>query len=231
MRPILGRAALLLASIAVATGCATRPPKRTFATPEQSAEFLRRWEVYRSSALARPSSELFYDAHARRSVFSETFAAAVQDDPGRSLSVVVEGPLGLPLARARWNGGETVIERPGKSPAEKRIPMGAPLSDFGIPLSAQSLSLLLYGLPEITPPEKVERAGANAWFSWNDDRLSCEFDLEAGRAKRVVSRDAKRGVEIRFLAWRGGIPSHIRIDVSTGGSADLVLKSAEADTP
>lgn len=197
------------------------------ATPEQAAEILRRWDVYRDAVLARPPMELFYDATAHRSVFSESFVAAVRDQPGRSLSIVLEGPLGLPLARARWEGGETVIERPGKSPLEKTVQNGAALSDFGIPLSAQSLSLLLFGLPETARPERVELAGGNARFSWNDGALSCEFDLDGGRARRVFSRDAKRQVEIRYLEWRDGIPSHIRIDVSTGGSAELVLTSGE----
>jgi len=205
-----------------AAGCATRLSRRP-ATAAETAAIVARWETFRQAVLARPAAELFYDARARRSIFSTSGVAAVRDDPGRSLTVVLEGPAGLALARASWDGARTVVRRAGDPRDDREFEGDAPLTPLGIPLSAPSLSLLLFGLPDASPPESVELAGATPWLSWRGGALSCELD-PSGRARRVMSLDGRRRVEIRFPEWSGGIPSRIRIDAAHGGRADLALR-------
>ena len=220
------RAALAGTLAALAAGCAARAGRRP-ATAAETAAIVSRWETFREGVLARPAAELFYDASARRSLFSMSGVAAVRDSPGRSLTVVVEGPAGLPIARASWDGVRTVVEREGRdSGGPQRAEGDAALASLGIPLSAPSLSLLLFGLPDASPPETVEVGARTAWLSWRGGALSCEIDSE-GRALRVVALDAKRKVEIRFVEWAGDMPSRIRIAVSTGGTAELALRAGE----
>jgi len=187
---------------------------------------MRRWESCRADVLARPPLERFYDARARRSVLSGTFVAAVRDDPGRSLSVVVEGPLGVPVARANWDGERTVVERSGG--AAERFSDEAPLADIGVPLSARVLSLLLVGLPDTARPDAIELTGDAAWLTFRGSAIACEFDPAQGRVRRVLSLAHGRRVEIRYGGWEGGVPSRVAIKVSGGGSADLVAKAGDS---
>lgn len=225
------RAASLAAAVAFFGACATRPLRRVPATPAQAAGILPRWQVFRDAAVARPPVELFYDVRATRSVFSESFVAAVRDDPGRSLFVVVEGPLGVALARATWDGSKTVVERLDR-PAKARAGEGdGSLSTFGIPLSARALSLLLFGVPEISPPERVELQDGHAWLSWEGGGLACEFDPAAALPLGVVVGEGRRRVTARFLGWRQGIPSRITLVMSGGGRAELVLRTEGEAAP
>lgn len=222
-RPRRAADAALAALALAAWGCAARAPRRP-ATAAEAAAIVSRWEGFREAVLARPAAELFYDARARRALFSTSGVAAVRDEPGRSLTVVLEGPAGVPLARASWDGARTVVRRAGSPREEREFEGDDPLTPLGIPLSAPSLSLLLFGLPDASPPERVEFSGGTPWLSWRGGALSCELD-PSGRARRVVAVDANRKVEVRFSEWSGGIPSRIRIDVSTGGRADLALRA------
>lgn len=226
-RPISGpaRAAGLAALVAALVSCATGIPRTTAAPAARAAEIALRWETFRSSVLARPAAELFYEARLRRNVLSGTFIAAVRDEPGRTLSVVVEGPLGAAVARARWDGKTTVIERAGHAAA------GDPptLADLGVPISARSLSLLLFGLPDENPPDSVELAGDAAWLSWRGGSLACEFDDAGMTVRRVLSREGGAPLDIRYSNWDGGAPSRITIRISGGGRADLVARRGERE--
>jgi hypothetical protein len=145
----------------------------------------------------------------------------VRAAPGRSLTIVLEGPAGLPIARAEWDGVRTTVRREGKG--EQTLEGDAVLSALGIPLPASSLSLLLFGLPDASPPERVEIGAHATWLSWRGGALSCEID-PAGRPVRVLARDADRRVEIDFREWAADVPSRIGISVSTGGKASLSLR-------
>ena len=230
--PKLLRWAIGAAAVAPLLSCATGIPRRRAATAPEAAAIVRRWESCRDAILGRPPLERFYDARARRSVFSGTFVAAVRDDPGRSLSVVVEGPLGVPIARARWDGERTVVERsgiPAKRFSDAAPPGGdAPLADIGVPLSARTLSLLLVGLPDTARPDVVELTGDAAWLTFGGSGLACEFDAAQGRVRRVVSLARGRRVEVRYGAWDGGVPSRVAIRVSGGGSAELVARPGDS---
>ncbi len=147
--------------------------------------------------------------------------AAVRAAPGRSLTIVVEGPAGLPIARAEWDGVRTTVRREGKG--EQTLEGDGALSALGIPLPASALSLLIFGLPDAAPPERVEIGAHAAWLSWRGGALSCEID-PAGRPVRVLVRDAARKVEIDFREWTADLPSRIGISVSTGGTASLTLR-------
>jgi len=204
----------------LASGCAGRAGRRPATAPEAAA-ILARWDGFRESVLARPPAELYYDATARRSIFSMSGVAAVRAAPGRSLTIVVEGPAGFPIVRAEWDGDRTVVHREGRPP--QTLEGDVALSALGIPLPASSLSLLLFGLPDAAPPERVEIGADAAWLSWRGGTLSCEID-PAGRPVRVVARDGSRKVEIDFREWAAEVPSRIGISVSTGGTATLVLR-------
>ena len=227
-RPISGPArALALAALASAlVSCATGIPRRTAAPPARAAEIALRWKAFRSSVLARQAVELYYDARLRRGLLSGTFVAAVRDEPGRALAVVIEGPLGAAVARAKWDGRTTVIERAGHAAAGGDSPT---LADLGVPISARPLSLLLFGLPDETPPDAVELAGGAAWLSWRDGALACEFDDAGLTVRRVLSREGPTPIDIRYSGWDGGIPSRISIRISGGGRADLVARPGEGD--
>ena len=203
-----------------AAGCAGRGGRRP-ATAQEAAAVVSRWDAFRDAVMSRPAAELFYDAVARRSVFSMSGVAAVRAVPGRSLTIVVEGPAGLPVARASWDGVTTVVQREGKG--EKVVEGDGALSALGIPLPASSLSLLLFGLPDPASPERVEIGAGRAWLSWRGGALACEID-PAGRPVRVIARDASRKIEIRYPEWTGGLPSRIGITVSTDGTASLALR-------
>jgi hypothetical protein len=208
--------------------CATRPPARP-ATSEEAAKLLTAWADYRRAALARGPTELFYDAEVSRSVVTMSGTLAVRDDPGKTLALRVQGPLGLPVARADWNGEETKVVVSGSRKGERTIAGDADLGrELGFPVTAAELSLLLYGLPDSGSPEKTELAGTRAWFSWKGGALRCDFDPSTGRVGTVVSRGERDSVEVRFLDWSAGLPSRIQIKTSRGGSARLVLRSAEA---
>ena len=230
--PRLLRWAIGAALAAPLLSCATGIPRRRAATAERTAAIVRRWESCRAEILGRPPLERFYDARARRSVFSGTFVAAVRDDPGRSLSVVVEGPLGVPIARARWDGERTTVERsgtPAKRFSDEASPGSEPpLADIGVPLSARALSLLLVGLPDTARPDVVELTGDAAWLTFRGSGLACEFDAEQGRVRRVLSLGRGRRVDVRYGAWEGGVPSRIAIRVSGRGSADLVARPGDS---
>ncbi|HET9795568.1 MAG TPA: hypothetical protein VFS34_14030, partial [Thermoanaerobaculia bacterium] len=126
---------------------------------------------------------------------------------------------------ATWDGVRTVVQREGKG--EKTIEGDAVLAALGIPLNASSLSLLLFGLPDASPPERIEIAANSSWLSWRAGALSCEID-PAGRPFRVLARDGRRKVEVRFTEWAGDVPSRIGISASTGGTASLALRPADA---
>lgn len=208
--------------------CATRPPTRP-ATAAESGKLLAAWDDYRRAALARGPMELFYDAEVSRSVITMSGTLAVRDDPGKTLALRVEGPLGLPVARADWDGQETKIVVSGSHKKERTIAGDADLSrELGFPVTAAELSLLLYGLPDSGSPEKTELAGTRAWLSWKGGALRCDFDPLTGRVGTVVSRGERDSVEVRFLDWSSGLPSRIQIKTSRGGGARLALRSADA---
>jgi hypothetical protein len=169
--------------------------------------------------------EIFYEARIRRSVLSGSFVAAVRCEPGRSLAVVVEGPLGAPVARARWDGRTTVVEREGRPIRDSDGSLT--LADLGLPLSARSLSLLLFGLPDTLPPETTELAGDGAWLTWSGGAVACAFSDAGGTVGRVVVRETDRQIDIRYAEWKEGLPSRIAIAVSGGGRAELVVKPEE----
>jgi len=224
-RPISGpaRATALAALASALVSCATGIPRRTAAPPARAAEIALRWEAFRSSVLARPAAELFYEARFRRSILSGTFLAAVRDEPGRTLSVVVEGPLGAVVARARWDGKTTVIERAGRD-AGGDLPT---LADLGVPIPARSLSLLLFGLPDEGPPEAFSLAGGAPWVSWRGGALACEFDDSGMTVRRILFREGGPPLDIRYSGWDAGIPSRIAIRISGGGRADLIARPGE----
>ena len=224
--PRLLRCATAAAVAGTLLSCATGAPRRRAATEEQAAAILTRWEAGRADILGRPPLERYYDARLRRSVFSGSFVAAVRDDPGRSLSVVIEGPLGVPIARARWDGERTVVERSGRP--SKRFSDGAPLADIGVPLPARSLSLLLVGLPDTASPDVVELTGDAAWLTFRGSGLACEFDVGQGRVRRVLTLAEGRKIEILYRDWESGAPSKIAIRVSGGGRADLAARAGDS---
>jgi hypothetical protein len=173
--------------------------------------------------------ELFYDAEVSRSVVTMSGTLAVRDDPGKTLALRVEGPLGLPIARADWDGEETKVVVTGSRRGERTIAGDGDLSrELGVPVTANELSLLLFGLPDRAAPESTELAGERAWFSWKGGALRCDFDLSSNRVGTVVSRGERDSVEVRFLEWNAGLPSKIRIKTSRGGGAKLALRSADA---
>ena len=220
------RAAAFAALLSTFISCATGIPRRHPATADRAAEIGRRWEIFRKGVLDRSAAELFYEARIRRSVLSGTFVAAVRDDPGRSFTVVVEGPLGAPVARARWDGKTTVVEREGRPVRDSGA--SSTLAELGLPLSARSLSLLLFGLPDTAPPETTELAGDGAWLTWRGGAIACAFADARGTVERVVIRESDREVDIRYADWNAGIPSRITLAVSGGGRAELVAKPAES---
>jgi hypothetical protein len=223
----LGEAAAAILIFLGLESCATRTTFRP-ATTEETSRLLDAWGLYRQAALAKGPMELFYDAQVSRSVLSMSGTLAVRDDPGRTLALRVEGPLGLPLARADWNGVETRIFVAGSHSKDRTLPAGEDLSrELGVPVTPAQLSLLLYGLPDGAAPETAEFAGSRAWFSWQGGALRCDFDPAAGRVETIVSRGARDSVEVRFLEWSSGFPSRIRIKTSRGGGADLTLRSAD----
>jgi hypothetical protein len=219
------RAAALAALVTALVSCSTGIPRREPASASRAAEIGRRWADFRAAVLGRPTVELFYEARIRRSVLSGTFVAAVRDEPGRSLAVVVEGPLGVPVARARWDGQTTVIEREGRSVRDSGG--SATLAELGLPLSPRSLSLLLFGLPDTGPPETTELAGDGAWLTWRGGALACAFSDARGTVGRVLVRETDRKIDIRYAEWNAGLPSRIAIAVSGGGRAELVARPGE----
>ena len=222
------RAGLAVVVTLFLASCATRPAARP-ATAEESAKLLAAWGDYRRAALARGPMELFYDAEVSRSIVAMSGTLAVRDDPGKTLALRVAGPLGLPVARADWDGAETKIVLSGSHPREKTIAGDADLSrELGFPVTAAELSMLLYGLPDAGAPEKTELAGSRARFSWKGGALRCDFDPSSGRVETIVSRGERDSVEVRFLEWNAGMPSRIRIRTSRGGAARLALRSADA---
>lgn len=224
-RPV--RAGLAVVAILFLASCATQPAARP-ATAQESAKLLETWSEYRRMALSRGPMELFYDAEVSRHVVAISGTLAVRDDPGKTLALRVEGPLGLPLARADWNGEETKVFVSGSRKGEQTITGDADLSrELGVPVTAAELSLLLFGLPDGASPETTELAGQRAWFSWKGGMLRCDFDLSSNRVGTVISRGDRDSVEIRFLDWSAGLPSRIRIKTSRGGGASLALRSAD----
>ena len=170
-------------------------------------------------------TELAYDAEVSRKLLSFSGSVSAMNLPGQSLLLRVDGFFGLPVASAEWNGSETRIRVTGKG-SERRVAAGGDLTDvLGVPLSAEQVSLMLFGLPERSDPESLEIRGSRVWPSWRGGSLKCEFDAGEGRPAAIFSRGERKSVEIRYLEWAGGIPSHIRIR-SDSGSADLTLRSA-----
>lgn len=220
-----GRILVAGALAALASACAGRA--RRPATAAETEAVLSRWSAYRESVLSRPAAELWYDARVRRSVYGTSGVAAVRDAPGRSFEVVIEGPAGVALARATWDGARTTVVREGRS---RTFDGDAALSEVGVPLSARSLSLLLFGLPDASPPEAVEIGSSGPWLSWRGGALTCALD-SSGRAIRVLARDDERSVEVRFADWENGIPSRVRIAGSPGGTAELALRRGDEGTP
>lgn len=209
------------AALVLLSACVSHGPSGVPAGAERTASILRAWDAFRASVVSRSAEELFYDVSARRSVVSGSFGAAVRCEPGRSLTVVLEGPLGAPLGRARWDGTRTVVERGGKTTEGD-----AALAVLGIPLPPRALSTLLFGLPETSAPDRVTLAGAAIWLAWRGDDVACAFDPTAPRVDRVVSRAGGPRVEILYSGWENGTPTRIRIDVERGGRAELVLRRA-----
>ncbi len=172
--------------------------------------------------------ELFYDAQVSRSVMTMSGTLAVRDDPGKALAQRVEGPLGLPIARADWSGGETKVFVAGSRRGEQTLATGADLSrELGVPVTPLQLSLLLFGLPDGGPPEGARVFGERARLSWQGGALECEFDSSSSRVASIESRGERNSVEVRFLDWSSGLPSRIRIKTSQGTGAELTLRSAD----
>lgn len=212
--------------------CATRPAAYAPATATESASVLERWDRYRTGALPREAAELYYGAQVSRRGLSISGTLAVRDDPGRSLTLLVEGPLGVPIARAEWDGRSTRIRRYARGKDTESDGDSMELGEsLGIPLSARSLSYLFFGLPEESPPESLEVAGGSARLLWQGGDVACEFDAAGGRARRVFVRGEKKSVEVAYLDWSGALPSRIRVRVSSGGTAELTLRPAEAFGP
>jgi hypothetical protein len=173
--------------------------------------------------------ELFYDAQVSRSVVTMSGTLAARDDPGKALALRVEGPLGLAVARADWNGQETKVLVVSSRKGEQTLAAGEDLSRaLGVPVTPQQLSLVLFGLPDGAAPEGTELVGERARFSWQGGALRCEFDSSSNRVASIESRGARNSVEVRFLEWSAGLPSRIRIKTSQGAGAELVLRSAGA---
>lgn len=213
-------------------GCATRRAAYAPASVPEAAAVSEKWARYRADSLPHEPTELLYDADVSRRGLTLSGTLAVRDDPGKSLSVMVAGPMGLPLARADWNGVTTEVVKYGGRGGKKISVDPEDLGDaFGIPLSARALSLLFFGLPEETPPESVAVAGENAQLTWEGGNLLCEFDASARHARRIVARGPSRNVEVSYLAWNGALPTRIRVKVSSGGSADLSLRSPRTEAP
>ena len=209
--------------------CATRPASYAPATATQSASVLEKWDRYRADALPREAAELYYGAQVSRRGFSISGTVAVRDDPGRSLTLLVEGPLGLPIARAEWDGQSTRIRRYARGKETDSGGDSLELGEsLGIPLTARSLSYLFFGVPDDAPPESLEVAGASARLLWQGGVVACEFDAAGGRAKRVLVKGAEKSVEVAYLDWSGAVPSRIRVRVSPGGTAELTLQPAES---
>jgi len=227
-RAIAGTAAL--GAVALLAGCASRVAPRVPATPAQAAAVLPKWQAFRDGILALPPAERFYDVRASRSMFSQSFVVAVRDDPGRSLLVVVEGPLGVAVARASWDGGRMLVERLDSPARERGGAHEETLASFGVPLPAKAVSTLLVGIPEVSPPEGVEMDGRRTWLSWDGGRVACQIEPSMARPVRAVFRQGRRRVEIRFAEWRAGMPSRIAIEISGGGRADLVLRPPEGES-
>ena len=226
--PAAAPTALAAGLIAVLSACAVRPAFRP-ASAGESSRLFEAWSAYREAALSRGPMEMFYDAHVSRSLMTMSGTLSVRDDPGKSLALRVDGPLGLPVARADWNGQDTRILVNGSRKGEQTLPAGADLSrELGVPVTPQQLSLLLFGLPEGTAPETAEIFGETARFSWQGGALRCEFDPSARRVATIESRGEQDSVEVRFLEWTAGLPSRIRIKTSRGTGAELILRSADA---
>jgi hypothetical protein len=215
------RLALVLAAL-LSFACASGPTF-TPATGDQIRVLSEEWGRYREGVLRRETSELFYDARVLRNGFRTTATLAVRDDPGRSLSLRAEGPLGRPLVRADWDGAA------GAEPSGREAARFG--ESIGVPLSAKSLSLLLFGLPAESPPEQLGFWSGGARYSWEEGNLFCDFDLEARKAQRVVAKRGGRKVEINYLAWQGDLPSRIQVKVSLGGTIDLELCSEFHESP
>ncbi len=129
------------------------------------------------------------------------------------------------MARAEWDGTETRIRITGKG-KERTVGPGGDLSEvLGVPLSAEQISLMLFGLPDKSDPETLEFRGTRAWPSWRGGSLRCEFDAGEGHPSAIFSKGERQSVEIRYLGWTDGIPARIRIR-SASGSAELTLRSA-----
>jgi hypothetical protein len=226
LRPKFRLAAAAILIVSVFDSCATRPALRP-ATAEESVRLLEAWELYRQAAVARGPMELFYEAQVSKRFLAVSGSLAVRDDPGRTLALRVEGPLGLPVARADWDGEETKVFVAGSRAGERTLSGDEDLSRaLGIPVTAAQLSWLLYGLPDGTAPESAELAGERAWFSWYGGSLRCDFDPSSRRVGTVLCRGARDSIEVRYLDWQSNLPSRIRIKASRGGGADLTLRSA-----
>jgi hypothetical protein len=213
--------------------CAARRPAYAPATAPQAASVLETWARYRAGSLPAAPAELFYDAEVSRRGLSISGTVAVRDDPGKSLSLLVEGPLGLPVARAVWDGSTTRVTRYSSGGKEKRSAGDSPElgESLGIPLSARSLSYLFFGLPEEAPPDTLQVAGSDARLVWLGGDMACEFDVRGGRARRVLVRGPRKTVEVAYLDWSGSLPSRIRVRVSSGGTAELTLRPPEPAGP
>src|SRR5262249_31641160 len=154
---------------------------------------------------------LVYDAEVSRKLLTFSGSLEAINSPGRKLVLRLEGFFGLPVARAEWDGTQTTI-RVGGRERERRLDAGGDLSEvLGVPLSAEQISLMLFGLPDRADPEKIEIRGSRAWPSWRGGSVLCEFDTASGRPTAIYARSDQRKVEIRYLDWTDGIPSRIRI--------------------
>lgn len=213
------------------TACAT--PGRFVPVPAlEAAQLLKKWGAFQRRALAGGKQELFYRAEASRHGLGLSGTLSVLDDPGKLLLLRVEGPLGIPLARADWDGRNTTVETfSGKHRVRKEADNASFGRAFGIPLSARSLSLLFLGVPESLPPESLLSNGGETRYLWSGGALSCDFDNARGLPLRVVSRGQGNEVEVRYLDWSGPLPSRIRLDVASGGSAELDLIQANLSSP
>jgi hypothetical protein len=215
---------VLAAALGSLFACTTAERLRP-ASPTEAGRFLEEWTRFRAPILARGLTELSYDAEVSRRLLSFSGSVSALNLPGQSLLLRVDGFFGLPVARAEWDGTETRIRIAGKT-AERTVGAGGDLSEvLGVPLSAEQISLMLFGLPDRSDPETLEFRGSRAWPSWRGGTLRCEFDAGEGHPFAIFSRGERQHVEIRYLGWADGIPTRIRIR-SASGTADLSLRSA-----
>jgi outer membrane biogenesis lipoprotein LolB len=216
--------ALLSSSILIGS-CAT---SRTAAPPSVTPEQARlAWEAFRGRARELGRVELLFDASVTRRGDTVSGTISVADDPGRALTLQAEGPFGIRMARGVWEEGRVVVETFGHKSRKVESDPERFGEAFGVPLSARELSWIFVGLPDDADPDDIAVSEGIARLTWGQGRLLADFDLSRGLVVRIVARGSRQ-VEVRYRDWRGDVPAAIAARVTSGESAELVLRSVEA---